>query len=98
MKNFADDTEMFALQRIDRARAIVWRWVVGIAAVEGVLLIAFALLADFTNRTHLLLFLSSILIYGTIGLSIAALASYVRLCSLRVVSAIESLHSEQDET
>ena len=71
MTMLADDTELFALRRIDQARATVTRWVIGVAAAEGVLLIAFALLADFSDRTHVLLLLSSFLIYGTIGMSIA---------------------------
>lgn len=95
MHEFTDDSGARALERIDRAKATVTRWVISVALVEGALLIAFALLADFSNRTHLLLLLSSLLIYGTIGLSIAAVAAYIRVCTLRIISAIELLQRPQ---
>jgi len=90
-----DQTELAALHRIDRARGTVLLWIVVVALLEAALLITFALLADFTNRTHVLLLIASVLIYGTVGLSVVALGAYVKLCSLRVLSGIQALRDER---
>ena len=84
-----DNAASEALHRIDRSRRTVTAWIAGAGTLEGILLVAFILLADFGNRTHLLLLIAALLVYGTLALGLLALGAYVRTCSLRVIDAID---------
>jgi hypothetical protein len=60
-------------------------------AVEGLFLALFVLLADFTDRIQLLIFLGAGLVYWTLALGLIALGAYVGLCTQRVLKAIDLL-------
>ena len=64
--------------------------------IEAAFLLGFLLLADLHNRTHVLMFLSTIAIYTILALGLVALATHVSRNTLRILSAIELL--EKDNT
>jgi hypothetical protein len=85
------EAEVAALARINRGRnLVIWLFLAACAA-EGAGLTGFVLLADFSNRLHLLLGVASLLIYWTASLLIFALGAYVRWWGLRLTKAIELL-------
>jgi hypothetical protein len=67
---------------------------VGAAIVELLFLVAFLLLADFSNRVHILLLLSAIATYTILIFGLIALGLHVNRNTLRVLSAIELLERE----
>jgi len=67
---------------------------VGAAIVELLFLVAFLLLADFSNRVHILLLLSAIATYTILIFGLIALGLHVNRNTLRVLSAIELLEKE----
>src|SRR5262245_19334877 len=78
-----------ALDRIERgARAyrLAFR---SAAAVEGAFFVGFLLLADFSNRLHVLLLLATVAVYTIVGLGLFALGAHVNRCTDRVLQAIE---------
>ncbi len=79
-----------ALDRVDAARRQYFGMFIAAAALEGLGLGAFVLLADFSNRTHLLILIAAILTYGTIGLGLCALGVYTRWWALRIVRAMDA--------
>jgi len=78
-----------ALDRIDHAERQYRMAFVAAAGVEALGLGAFVLLANFADRTHLLLLVASVLVYSTIGIGLIALGAHVNRCTLRILKAIE---------
>ena len=64
---------------------------VGAAIIELLFLVAFLLLADFSNRVHILLLLSAIATYTILIFGLLALGLHVNRNTLRVLNAIELL-------
>lgn len=64
---------------------------VGAAAVELAFLVGFLLLADFSNRVHVLLLLSAIATYTILIFGLIAVGLHVNRNTLRMLSAIELL-------
>ena len=64
---------------------------VGAAAVEAVFLGLFIVLADFSERLHVLLFIASIAIYTIVAFGLIAVGLHVSRNTLRVIRAIEAL-------
>jgi len=87
------DADALALRRLDQGRSVVLGWLAAAAAVEAALLITFVLLADFSNRTHVLLLVASLLVYLTLALGLIALGAFVRWWGLRIVLAVETVKS-----
>src|SRR5262245_13868644 len=90
-----DDIRAEALRRADRAQRDVRLLFILAAVAEAAGLTAFLLLMNFRDPLHRLLLLHALLIYGTLGLGLAALAAYTRQNTLRVLQAIE-LAGERD--
>ncbi len=67
---------------------------VGAALVEMVFIIAFLLLADFSNRVHVLLFIASFSVYTILIFGLIALGLHVNRNTLRVLNAIELLEKD----
>ena len=67
----------------------------GGALVELLFLIAFVLLADFSNRVHLLLLLTTMTIYAILIFGLIALGLHVNRSTLRVLKAVEMLGNEK---
>ncbi len=68
---------------------------VGAAFVELLFIIAFVLLADFSNRVHILLLLTTMTIYAILIFGLIALGLHVNRNTLRVLKAIETLGNEK---
>ena len=84
------------LRRMERSRQAYLCWIILAGLVEGGSLLAFVLLADWSDPLHQLLAVMSLLIYGTLGLSLMSLFFYVRYWMLRVIKAVEVL-ADDDE-
>jgi len=79
-----------ALDRIDKSeRNYKIAWAAALI-VESLFLLSFLLLADFSNRSHLLLLLASMAVYMILGAGLFALGAHVSRCTRRVLRAIES--------
>ncbi len=78
-----------ALERIDRSERNYKLCFVIAAVVEAFFLGGFILLADFSNRLHLLLLLASVATYTIVGAGLLALGSHVSRCTWRVLKALE---------
>src|SRR4051794_22247136 len=59
------------------------------ASLEAAFLVAFLLLADWSNRLHLLVFLATVTVYTIVVLGLFALGAHVSRCTERVLKAIE---------
>jgi len=67
---------------------------VGAAFVELLFFVAFLLLADFSNRVHILLLIMTIVIYTIMAFGLLALGLHVNRNTLRVLNAIELLEKD----
>ncbi len=67
---------------------------VGAAFVEMLFIVAFLLLADFSNRIHILLFIASFSVYTILIFGLIALGLHVNRNTLRVLNAIELLEKD----
>jgi hypothetical protein len=77
------------LDRIERSeRNYKLAFLVG-AGVEGAFFIAYLALADFSDRLHLLLLLSTIAVYTILACGLGALGAHVSRCTERVLKALE---------
>ena len=77
-----------ALDRIDRAERSFKIIFMLAAVVEACFLGGFLLLADFSNRLHVLLLLASVATYTIVALGLFALGAHVTRCTLRVLQAV----------
>lgn len=67
---------------------------IGAAFIELLFLAAFLLLADFSNRVHILLLLSTITVYTIVAFGLIALGLHVNRNTLRVINAIELIEKK----
>jgi hypothetical protein len=67
---------------------------IGAAFIELLFLVAFLLLADFSNRLHVLLLIMTIVIYTIMAFGLLALGLHVNRNTLRVLNAIELLEKD----
>jgi hypothetical protein len=86
-----DDIRETTLARIERNERNYKLMFAVVGAIEIAFLAAFLLLADFSNRVHLLLLISSISVYTIIGFGLFALGLHVNQNALRIINAIESI-------
>lgn len=89
-----DEIRSDVLARMDRAERNYKLAFVAAATLEGVFLAAFVLLADFTNRTHVLLLLGAVMTYSVIAVGLVALGAHVNRAILRVLHAIDGIRLE----
>ncbi|HEX6748938.1 MAG TPA: hypothetical protein VF092_16695 [Longimicrobium sp.] len=82
-----------ALDEIDRRERWFKLSLAGAVLVEAILLLAFLLLADLHDRTHLLLLVSAVLVYSTLALGLAALGAHVSRTGARILAALELAHA-----
>lgn len=87
--NELDDLCTAALDRIDRSERHYKLAFFGAVAFEGLFLAAFLFLADFRDRTHVLLLLATVAIYTIIALGLVALGAHVNRNTLRVLTALK---------
>lgn len=80
-----------ALDRIDRSERHYKLTFFVAAIIEGLFLAGFLLLADLSNRMHLLLLIATIAIYSIVALGLVALGVHINRSTLRVLNAVELL-------
>jgi hypothetical protein len=82
------------IERSDRVKKLV----IFLAAVlEAAFLLGFLLLADLTNRLHLLLLMSTVAVYGLLTAGLFALGAHVSRCAERVLRALELTRARPPE-
>lgn len=94
MKNNLDNIRETTLKRIEQTERNYKLMFVGAALIEVIFFAAFLLLADFSDRLHLLLLISSITVYTILGFGLIALGLHVNRNALRIISAIESIEKK----
>ena len=80
-----------ALDRIDRSERHYKITFIGAAIIELFFIGGFLLLADFSNRMHVLLLIATIAIYTILALGLVALGVHISRSTLRVLNAVELL-------
>ena len=86
-----DAVRVAALARIDRSERNFKLAFICAAIVEFAFIVSFVLLADLSNRLHVLLLISTVSCYTIVGLSIMALGAHVTRGIARVLKAVELL-------
>src|SRR5215510_530840 len=89
-----DAVRVAALARIDRSERNFKLAFIGAAIVESAFLVSFLLLADFSNRVHVLLLISTMSCYTIVSLGLLALGAHINRGIARVLKAVE-LWNEQ---
>ena len=84
-----DRVRAAALARIDRTERNFKLAFLGAAILEGAFFVSFLLLADLTNRSHLLLLIATVGCYSIIGLGLFALGAHINRGLARVLKAVE---------
>ena len=80
-----------ALARIDRTERQYKLTFFVAAVIEAVFLGGFLLLADLSNRMHVLLLIATVALYSILALGLVALGVHINRSTLRVLNAIELL-------
>ena len=88
-----DDIRATALSRINRSERNFRLAFLATALVEAMFLVAFLLLADLSNRLHLLLLIATVSSYSIVVFGLVALGEHMNRSVLRVLKAIELLRS-----
>lgn len=84
-----DRARTSALDRIDRAERRFRLAFYGAAAFEALFTATFLLVADLSERTHLLILLGTVGAYGIVVLGLVALGAHVSRCAERVLRALD---------
>ena len=86
-----DEIRASALVRINRSERNFKLAFIGAGIVESLFIISFLLLADLSNRLHVLLLLATVSSYSIVVLGLFALGAHINRSVLRVLKAIELL-------
>ena len=84
-----DSVRAAALARIDRSERNFKLAFIGAAIVESLFMVTFLLLADFSNRVHVLLLISTVSCYTIVVLGLVALGAHVNRGIARVLKAVQ---------
>ena len=84
-----DRVRAAALARIDRTERNFKLAFLGAALLESAFFISFLLLADLTNRLHLLLLIATVGCYSILALGMFALGAHFNRGLARVLKAVE---------
>jgi len=84
-----DRVRAAALARIDRSERNFKLAFIGAVIVETAFIVSFLLLADFSNRLHLLLLISTVSCYSIVVLGLVALGAHVNRGIARVLKGLE---------
>jgi hypothetical protein len=95
MSDKLDEIRENTLAQIEKAERNYKLAFVGAAAVELAFLAAYLLLADFSNRLHVLLLLATIATYTVTAFGLITLGAHINRSTLRVLKAIG--HSAADD-
>ena len=89
MSQKIDEIRTNTLNRIEQNERHYKLSFVGAALVEAAFIAMFLLLADFSDRLHLLLLITAIAVYTVIAFGLIALGLHVNRNTLRVLNAVE---------
>jgi hypothetical protein len=84
-----DSVRAAALARIDRSERHFKLAFIGAAVVEFLFLAIFLLLADFSNKVHMLLLISTVSCYTIVVLGLFALGAHINHGIARVLKAMD---------
>lgn len=91
MSTKIDEIRNSTLKQIEKTEGNYKLAIIGAAVMEVAFLAAFLLLADFSNRIHILLLVIAVAIYTIVGSGLFALGMHVNRNTLRVLRAIETI-------
>lgn len=86
-----DEIRAAALARIDRSERNFKLAFFGAVIVETLFILSFVLMADFSNRLHLLLLISTVSCYSIVVLGLMALGAHFNRGVARILKAVELL-------
>lgn len=86
-----DEVRAAALARIDRSERYFKLAFIGAGVVETLFIVSFILLADLSNRLHLLLLVSTVSCYSIVVLGLFALGAHINRGIARLLKAVELL-------
>jgi hypothetical protein len=84
-----DSVRAAALARIDRSERNFKLAFIGAGLVETAFIVSFVLLADFSNRLHVLLLVSTVSCYSIVVLGLVALGTHINRGIARILKAVE---------
>jgi hypothetical protein len=84
-----DNVRTAALARIDRSERNFKLAFFAAAVIESAFIVSFLVLADFSNRLHLLLLISTVSCYSIIVLGLVALGAHINRGIARVLKGME---------
>ena len=87
-----DEVRAAALARVDRSERNFKLAFIGAGAVETAFILSFILLADLSDRLHLLLLISTVSCYSIVVLGLFALGAHINRGVARVLKAVELLN------
>ncbi|HEX6732412.1 MAG TPA: hypothetical protein VF074_20510 [Pyrinomonadaceae bacterium] len=91
-----DEIRAAALVRINRSERNFKLFLLAGFIVESMFLICFVLLADMSNRMHILLLIATVSSYTIVVIGLFALGSHMNRSVLRVLQAIELLKGSSE--
>lgn len=91
-----DEIRATALTRINRSERNFKLAFVAAMVIESIFVISFLLLADFSNRLHVLLLIATVSSYTIVALGLVALGAYINRSVLRLMKAIELLGEREE--
>ncbi|NJM53018.1 MAG: hypothetical protein HC846_06240 [Blastocatellia bacterium] len=96
MENNLNKIRENTLQQIEKNERNYKLAIFGFAAVELIFIVAFILLADFSNRTHLLMLITTIAGYSIVGFCLIALGIHNNRNTLRILQAIQLSNTDEN--
>jgi hypothetical protein len=84
-----DNVRAAALARVDRSERNFKLAFFAAAVIESAFVVSFLVLADFSNRLHLLLLISTVSCYSIIVLGLVALGAHINRGIARVLKGLE---------
>src|SRR5215217_6568061 len=84
-----DTVRAAALARIDRSERNYKLAFFAAGLVESAFIVSFLLLADFSNRMHVLLLISTVSCYSIVVLGLLALGAHINRSIARVLKALD---------
>ena len=84
-----DTVRAAALARIDRSERNFKIAFFAATVIESAFIVSFLLLADFSNRMHVLLLISTVSCYSIVALGLVALGAHISRSIARVLKALE---------
>ena len=87
-----DEVRAAAIARVERSDRNFKLAFIGAGVVESAFILSFILLADLSDRLHLLLLISTVSCYSIVVLGLFALGAHVNRGIARVLKAVELLN------